>query len=247
MHLLLYIHIYLVHQASSVLLIIKLLNRHDRFDYADARHYIRPSSEIKKCAFVLWRKRRESRRERDDRRADNREISREHRKERMIIVDETFDHDFSSGKLSKGSWQVISSAVSLETTPIDSSKDNITPPGLTVPSRYVERPWPSSRQQGVLFEWCFFFAPVLGLFVQRCNPTVNPELYAFVPHLESDSTNTDFSCGFSPNCFNPANCELNWATVHEEILIKVAAVRLIVPCVSAYAWYDHVIAGQNQE
>jgi len=127
----------------------------------------------------------------------------------MIIVDETFDHDFSSGKLPEGSWQVISSAVSLETTPIDSSKDNITLPGLAVPSRYVERPWPHSRQQGVLFEWCFFFASVFGTLVQGCNLTVNPELYAFVPYLESDSTNTDFFLWIFLHCFNPASCKSN--------------------------------------
>lgn len=128
--------------------------------------------------------------------------------------------DFSSGKLPEGSRQVISPAASFETTPIDSSKDNNTSPGLVVPSRYTERPWPRSRQQA---REVFFFPPRLKPLRRGCNPAVNPKFSRFYTRLGIGPDEYKFL----PRILRltvPILRVVNRITVYEEILIKVVAV-----------------------
>ena len=124
--------------------------------------------------------------------------------------------DFS-GKLPEGSRQVISPTASLETTSIDSSKDNNTSPGL--PSRYTERPWPRSRQQA---QEVFFPLPFKTL-MQGVQPSCQSGISRFCVRLGIGSDEYKFL----PRILRltvPILRVVNRIVVYEEVLIKVATV-----------------------
>lgn len=142
--------------------------------------------------------------------------------------------DFSSGELPEGSRQVISPAASLETTPIDSLKDNNTPPGLPRFLRDTRDVLGPIRAINRL-ERFFFFVLAFGTLAQGCNL----EPYAFASDLESN----EYRSLPAYHLRAVGRTEL----LYKKILIKVAAVRLTVPCVLAIRAIGSRDRGQNQE